>query len=88
MIKIAVVCKSGGNMQSYSNLGGDSGVAAYETGADFIRVQFNTGAVYRYTHASCGSGPCETMKTLAAGGEGLNAYINTHVRKGYEAREL
>jgi hypothetical protein len=49
--------------------------------------QFNTGAVYRYTCASCGQGACETMKSLAIRGEGLNAYINTTVNYGYEAQE-
>jgi hypothetical protein len=58
-------------------------VASYECGFDFIRVQFNTGAVYLYTYASCGEHNCETMKRLAAQGHGLNAFINSTVRKGY-----
>jgi len=53
-------------MRSYGNRGGDSGVAAYEAGPDYIRVQFTTGAVYLYTYASCGQHNCETMKSLAA----------------------
>ena len=28
-------------MQPYRNIGGDSGVVGYESGADFIRVQFS-----------------------------------------------
>ena len=74
-------------MQPYGNRGGDSGVAAYEAGPDFIRVQFTTGAVYVYTHASCGQHNCETMKSLAADGRGLNAFINSVVRRGYARRE-
>ncbi len=74
-------------MQPYGNRGGDSGVAAYETGPDFIRVQFTTGAVYLYTHASCGAHNCETMKSMAADGHGLNAFINSVVRNGYARRE-
>lgn len=74
-------------MQPYANHGGDSGVAAYEVGLDFIRIQFTTGAVYLYTHASCGLHNCEMMKKLAADGHGLNAFINSVVRKGYARRE-
>ena len=33
----------------------DSGVAAYESSADLIRVQFRDGSIYRYTAASAGS---------------------------------
>ena len=75
-------------MQRYANRGGDSGVSGFECGPDFIRVQFNSGAVYLYTYASCGNGTCENMKALAERGEGLNAYISTTVRRGYAAREL
>ncbi len=74
-------------METYGNRGGDSGVAAYECGPNFIRVQFTTGAVYLYTYASCGANNCETMKRLAADGHGLNAFINSVVRKGYARQE-
>ena len=74
-------------MKPYENRGGDSGVAAYETGPDFIRVQFNTGAIYLYTHASCGKHNFETMKALAVSGRGLNAFIRSVVREGYARRE-
>jgi len=74
-------------MQPYGNRGGDSGVAAYEFGSDFIRVQFISGAIYLYTYASCGQGNCEMMKSLAAQGHGLNGFINSVVRKGYARKE-
>jgi hypothetical protein len=74
-------------MQPYANHGGDSAVAAYEVGPDFIRVQFAAGATYLYTYASCGQHNCETMKSLAAQGHGLNAFINSVVRKGYARKE-
>lgn len=74
-------------MQPYRDIDGDSGVAAYETGPDFIRVQFTTGAVYLYTHSSAGAEHIAEMKRLAAAGDGLNAYINHWVRKAYERRE-
>lgn len=74
-------------MEHYKNLGGDSGVSAYEFGDDFIRVQFSDGSVYLYTDVSTGSYNIEEMKRLAQIGEGLNAFINTTVRKEYAAKE-
>ena len=74
-------------MERYKNIDGDSGVAAYEIGADFIRVQFRDGSVYLYTYASAGPHNIEHMKKLAAAGDGLNAFINTNVRKSYARKE-
>ena len=76
-----------GTMEPYANLGGDSGVAAFESGTDFIRVQFTTGAVYVYSYESCGQQHCETMKSLATNGHGLNSYIKRNVNNGYERKE-
>jgi hypothetical protein len=73
-------------MTHYKNLGGDSGVAAYEIGADFIKVQFHDGSVYLYTYRSAGSGSIEQMKDLASAGMGLNSFINTHVKYKYASR--
>ena len=74
-------------MERYKNLGGDSGVVAYEIGSDSIRVQFSDGAIYRYTYASAGSSNIEHMKQLARNGQGLNSFINTTVRKAYALKE-
>lgn len=74
-------------MLVYRDIDRDSGVAAYETGPDFIRVQFRDGAVYLYTYVSAGQHNIEEMKRLAAAGDGLNAYINRWVRKAYARRE-
>lgn len=74
-------------MEPYLDVGGDSGIAAYEFGPDFIRVGFKDGAIYLYTYASAGSDSIEHMKVLAKSGDGLNSYINRHVRKRYAARE-
>lgn len=74
-------------MERYKNLGGDSGVVAYEIGPDFIRVQFSDGAIYLYTYASAGSHNIEQMKQLATRGQGLNTFINTTVRKAYARKE-
>jgi len=37
-------------MERYRDINGDSGVLAYETGPDFIRVQFKDHSVYLYTY--------------------------------------
>ena len=74
-------------MERYMNIDGDSGVAGYESGADFIRVQFSDGSVYLYTYASAGSQAIEQMKALAAAGRGLNAFINTNAKKSYARKE-
>ena len=74
-------------MERYKNIGGDSGVAEYEIGPDFIRVKFKDGSVYLYTYASAGSQDIEQMKKLAVAGEGLNAFINRNVRKSYERKK-
>lgn len=74
-------------MERYRNIIGDSGVSAYEIGADFIRVQFSTGATYLYTYSSAGSVNIEQMKVLAQKGDGLNSFINTRVRKLYARKE-
>ena len=74
-------------METYANLGGDSGITNYEIGPDFIRVQFFDGSIYRYTYASAGSANIEYMKQLALQGHGLNSFIMRNVRKLYAAKE-
>lgn len=75
-----------GIMERYRNLGGDSGVTAYEIGTNYIKVQFSDGAVYLYNYQSAGNTHIERMKELAVAGRGLNSYINQFVRKGYASR--
>ncbi len=74
-------------MERYRNVGGDSGVVAYESGPDFIRVQFSDGSFYLYTYASAGQENIEHMKQLARNGQGLNSFINTTVRHAYARKE-
>ena len=74
-------------MEHYANRNGNSGVAAYEAGADLIRVQFKDGAVYRYTYSSAGADNIEHMKQLARNGAGLNSFIMRNVRKAYAQKE-
>ena len=73
-------------MERYKNLGVNSGVSAYEIGAESITVQFSSGAVYLYTYKSAGSSNIEKMKSLAVAGKGLNSYINRYVKKYYESK--
>lgn len=74
-------------MEPYKDIGGDSGVLAYECGPDFIRVEFKSSSVYLYTYASAGSANIEQMKRLARAGEGLATFINENVWERYARRE-
>lgn len=71
-------------MQQYKNLGGNSNIRAFSIGEDYIDVQFNGGAVYRYSYQSAGAEKIEQMKKLALQGHGLNSYIMHNARKDYE----
>ncbi len=73
-------------MEIYKNLGGDSGVTAYEIGIEFIKVQFHDGSIYLYTYLSTGREDIEQMKKLAIAGEGLNSYIGKVVKKRYASK--
>jgi hypothetical protein len=69
-------------LQYYLDLNHDSGVANYEIGREFIRVQFRKKSkIYTYSYASAGYQHVENMKQLAQYGDGLNAYINHHTRQ-------
>ena len=73
-------------MPLYKNLGGDSGVYSYEIGNKRIIVTFSSNMSYEYTYSSAGSDHIEKMKTLAVQGQGLNSYINKHVRTKYSRK--
>ena len=75
-------------MQRYRDVQGDSGVVAYETGPDHIRVKFKHGGTYEYDYASTGEFPVERMKVLAASGQGLATFISKFVKAKYVRREL
>ena len=70
-------------MEHYKNLGGDSGVVAYEIGLGSIMVQFKDGSVYLYTNQSAGAASIAEMQRLAKAGQGLNSFISRVVKKGY-----
>jgi len=71
--------RGGKRIERYKNLGGDSGVAAYENGPDFIRVQFSDGSVYLYTYASADAQNIEHMKQRL--GRRVRACNNTFNRQ-------
>lgn len=73
-------------MITYKDIDHDSNIAAYKYGGDYIIVQFKHGGKYEYTYQSAGSYHIEQMKQLADLGDGLNAYINKHVRKNYSKK--
>lgn len=71
-------------MQKYANIDGDSGVDSFEIYESSIVVKFKgTAKTYTYSYQSAGQKHVETMKGLALSGDGLNAYINNHVKFKY-----
>jgi len=73
-------------MVRYKNLGGNSGIYAFEIGDNNIKVHFNDGAIYLYTYESTGTSNIETMKKLASSGQGLNSFIVREVKNNYAAK--
>lgn len=72
-------------MERYTDTSGSSGVAAYEIGPDYIRVQFSgTSRIYAYSYRKAGNANVENMKQLARTGSGLNSYINRHTKHLYD----
>lgn len=66
--------------------GANSGVAAYNTGPNFIVIQFRSGERYLYNYVTPGRKHVETMKKLARQNEGLATYISQHVKNHYAAK--
>jgi hypothetical protein len=77
-------------MKRYGNRSGHSGVAFFEDGPDFIKIQFVGSAkeVYVYDHVIPGAADVTRMKALAVAGRGLSAYIRQRVGKRYRRIEL
>ncbi len=73
-------------MERYKNLGGKSGVTAYEIAQGAITIQFKNGAVYLYNNQRPGFADVAEMQRLAAAGLGLNSFINRYVRDRYAQR--
>lgn len=64
----------------------NSGVSAYNTGPNFIIVQFRSGERYLYNYVAPGRRHVEAMKKLARRNEGLATYISQHVKTHYAAK--
>ena len=72
-------------MKRYPDKHGNSGVVAYESGKDFIRLLFRDRAdVYTYSNRSAGKTNVDRMKELARQGEGLSAFVSRNVRDKFE----
>lgn len=67
----------------------DSGIEAYSVGADSIIVRFKRGkySEYTYTNLKAGSRHVQKMIELAGKGDGLNEYINEHVKDKYSHKK-
>ncbi|HXT16160.1 MAG TPA: hypothetical protein VN706_11060 [Gemmatimonadaceae bacterium] len=76
-------------MKRYGNRSGHSGVAFFDDGPDFIKVQFGETdtVVYVYDHVIPGAADVARMKALAVAGRGLSSYISQHVRDRYRRKE-
>lgn len=71
-------------MQIYKDIDHDSGVRGYEIASTSITVWFDGAPKsYTYSYQSAGQANIEQMKKLAVSGEGLNAFINDHVKFKY-----
>jgi len=73
-------------MQYYRNLGGNSGVFAFDIGSNTIKVQFKDGSIYLYNYSATGMSEVERLKDLALSGQGLNSYISKYIKKKYAAK--
>jgi len=74
-------------MEKYRDIGGNSGISAYEVGDDFIIVCFAKGGTYLYNYFTTGSYHVNNMIRLARLGNGLNGYINLNIKHSY-ARKI
>jgi len=72
-------------MKKYKNISGSSGITAYETGPDWIKVKFTSGTVYKYNYSKPGRHHVEKMKSLAEEGRGLSTYISQNVEDLYDS---
>jgi hypothetical protein len=70
-------------MIRYKDINGNSGIAAYEAGSNFIIIRFKDGATYLYNYTQPGKQHVDEMLRLAATGKGLTTYINKYVRENY-----
>jgi hypothetical protein len=77
----------GVQVKHYKNRSGESGVVAYDIGAESITIEFNGGERYLYTSESAGAANIARMQRLALDGRGLSTFISQVIRNRY-ARKL
>ena len=70
-------------MRPYGDNNGTSGITAFAMDPDdnYIEIEFTSGGIYTYRKDRVGETNFAVMKALAINGNGLNAYINEHVRR-------
>lgn len=73
-------------MLRYEGASDNSGVVAYQPGADFIQLKFRDGRRYIYSYRCPGPKDVEAMKGLATAGKGLTTYVNKYVRDRFDTR--
>ncbi len=72
-------------METYRNLGMNSGVKYFQIGNSFIEIIFkHNPRVYRYSYIIPGKIHVDNMKILALKGQGLNSYIKKYVGNKFE----
>ena len=69
-------------MERYRNR--DSGIKAYQIGADYILVKFDSFKTYKYSYKKTGQFKVEKMKILALRGKGLYSFINRYAKYSYD----
>ena len=69
-------------MKPYGNGNGTSGIVGYFIDPDdaFMDIEYANGGVYTYQKQNVGELNFLNMKVLALTGQGLNGFINKHVR--------
>ena len=67
-------------MEAYKDMANPA-IATYEIGNDFIKIQFKSGRIYKYSYRSATEKHVEKMKLLAQNGKGLDDYIFENINK-------
>ena len=75
-------------MTPYKNLGGDSGVEAFDITEASIHVRFRAGSQRNYLYDSTRPGivVINEMKRLALQGRGLNSFISSTVKGNFSKK--
>ena len=73
-------------MQPYGDHTRQHGVVAFETGPQWLDVEFTSGWIYRFTYERPGQLRVERMKQLAQSGRGLSTFISKYVKNRYASK--